>query len=132
MGIASSIAAVLCFGLPDYLPGKRAFAVELLFFHALMSAVFLQASPSILAVTFPKWAAEYLPAPDKIPFTKIIGVVHGLISLVVSGWCVRLVSATLTPTGGRRPSRSCSALHSRPARTRRSSEAHSPIGLAAA
>ena len=59
--IASSVTAVLCFGLPDYLPGKRAFAVQLLIFHAIVSALWLQADPVVL---------------------------HGLLSLVISGWYV--------------------------------------------
>ncbi|WFD04981.1 hypothetical protein MVES1_000306 [Malassezia vespertilionis] len=34
--IASSVACVLVAGLPDYLPGKRAFAIQIMLFHALV------------------------------------------------------------------------------------------------
>jgi len=86
--IASSVTAVLCFGLPDYLPGKRAFAVQLLIFHAIVSALWLQADPVVLDVQFPAALRAYLPPAERIPFTKLVGVLHGLLSLVISGWYV--------------------------------------------
>lgn len=86
--IASSVTAVLCFGLPDYLPGKRAFAVQLLIFHAIVSALWLQANPTVVQVEFPVALRAYLPPPERIPFTKLVGVLHGLLSLVISGWYV--------------------------------------------
>lgn len=76
---------MLAFGLPDYLPGKRAFAAQLLFYHGLVSVVFLQANPSILNVALPDWLTALLPAVE-FPLTKAIGILHGVLALLISGW----------------------------------------------
>ena len=48
--------------------------------------MFLQADPGLLQIQLPHWLLSLLPPNTEIPFTKIIGVIHGVLALLVSGW----------------------------------------------
>lgn len=97
------------FALPDFLPGKRAFAVQLLLFHAVISAVAFQLDPRVVRVSLPAFVTDNLPVDEileKVPVTYIIGTIHGLLSLLITVWYVpRLTQvASHHPLGqGRRP-----------------------------
>ncbi|KAI3628856.1 hypothetical protein CBS14141_000559 [Malassezia furfur] len=87
--IASSVSCLLMFGLPDFLPGKRAFAVQLLLFHAIVSSVFFQLDPHIIQLELPPFFAETLHGDEileKVPIQMIVGVLHGLLSLLITVW----------------------------------------------
>ena len=82
------------FALPDFLPGKRAFAVQLLLFHAVISAVAFQLDPRVVRVSLPAFVTDNLPVDEileKVPVTYIIGTIHGLLSLLITVWYVCLL-----------------------------------------
>ncbi|PKI85794.1 hypothetical protein MVES_000287 [Malassezia vespertilionis] len=80
--IASSVACVLVAGLPDYLPGKRAFAIQIMLFHALVGLVFLHLDPAVLRATLPPQVIAFVPVLARAPLPKLVAILHGLISLL--------------------------------------------------
>ena len=88
MLLTSCLASLLCFGLPDYLPGKRAFAMHLLLFHGFISAIFLQVRDGIIFFELPKFVLELIPAAAQVKNTVWIAATHGLISFVAVLWYV--------------------------------------------
>ena len=80
MLLAVSIGCLLVAGLPDFLPGKRAFAVALLIYHAGFSTVYLQA-PRFIPISFGPFAEQLTITPE-----RTLGFIHGVLSLAMTGW----------------------------------------------
>ncbi|KZV95866.1 hypothetical protein EXIGLDRAFT_765809 [Exidia glandulosa HHB12029] len=80
LSLATCVAAFLCWSLPEFLPGKRAFAIQLVIYHSVASTVLYQA-PRFIPISFG-------PAFESI---KIIpetlwGTLHGLLSIGFVFW----------------------------------------------
>lgn len=75
------------YGLPDFLPGKRAFAVQMLFFHGIASVVFLQMDPRLLAVRLPAFVDAWIPA-EQVPFRGVIAATHATVAILATLWYV--------------------------------------------
>lgn len=84
--ITSSIAALLCFSLPDYLPGKRALAIQIFLFHGLITLVFLYTEPGVVLYEPPRFLLEFLPFLQHVRNTTIIAGVHGVVALAGMAW----------------------------------------------
>ncbi|WFD42967.1 hypothetical protein MPSI1_001618 [Malassezia psittaci] len=87
--IASSISSLLMFGLPDFLPGKRAAAVQLLLFHAIVSSIYLQLDNDVLHVQLPAVLANNSHVQEilsKVSISSIVGILHGVLSLLITVW----------------------------------------------
>ncbi|KAN0065100.1 hypothetical protein ACQY0O_001596 [Thecaphora frezii] len=82
LSLSLSLACLLLYTLPDYLPGKRAVAILLLFYHGIASSVLLNAHPFTgftLGSAFK--VGDYQLTPE-----KLAGVLHGLLALMVTSW----------------------------------------------
>lgn len=86
MLLTSCIASFLCFGLPDYLPGKRAFALNLLLFHGLVSIIFIQLPDGIVLYELPKLAVDLIPQLGSIKNTAFIAGIHLFVSFLGVLW----------------------------------------------
>ncbi|KAF9519328.1 hypothetical protein BS47DRAFT_1337087 [Hydnum rufescens UP504] len=87
--IATCIASLLCFGLPDMQPGKRAVAIMLIIYHCFTSTVLIQ-SPRFIPMSFGNLAETFKITPE-----VVWGTAHGIMSLFFVFWW----QATLpTPT----------------------------------
>ncbi|KAG2008703.1 hypothetical protein CC2G_014103 [Coprinopsis cinerea AmutBmut pab1-1] len=80
LSLASCIMALLCYSLPEFLPGKRALAIALCVYHTACSTVIYQA-PRFIPHTFGP-AAEAL----KITPENIWGTLHGIVGLTMVIW----------------------------------------------
>jgi len=80
LSLASCIGAFLCYGLPEFLPGKRAFAVMLVVYHSVASTVFYQ-SPRFIPISFGPLAESFKLTPE-----TAWGTAHGLLSLALAAW----------------------------------------------
>ncbi|QRV76064.1 hypothetical protein RhiJN_18899 [Ceratobasidium sp. AG-Ba] len=78
--LASCLASLLCFNLPEFLPGKRAFAIQLLAYHSIVAALLFQ-SPRFIPHSLGTLAESVAITPE-----KIWGSLHGLISLGLGMW----------------------------------------------
>lgn len=78
--LASCLASLLCFNLPEFLPGKRAFAIQLLIYHTIAATILFQ-SPRFVPHSFGPLAESLSVTPE-----KIWGAIHGLVSLGVGMW----------------------------------------------
>ncbi|KAF8903920.1 hypothetical protein CPB84DRAFT_1773708 [Gymnopilus junonius] len=78
--LASCITTLLCFNLPEFLPGKRALAIGLCIYHAICSTVLYQA-PRFIPHTFGP-AFETL----KVTPEAVWGTAHGIIGLGMVVW----------------------------------------------
>ncbi|KAI0631014.1 hypothetical protein C8Q77DRAFT_1130647 [Trametes polyzona] len=74
------IAALLCFGLPEFLPGKRALAIALCIYHVTCSTVLFNA-PRFIPHSFGPLAESYRATPE-----VIWGTLHGLVGLGFAFW----------------------------------------------
>jgi len=74
------LASLLCFGLPEYLPGKRAFAIGLVIYHSICSTVLLQA-PRVIPHSFGAFAESYRCTPE-----VVWGCMHGILSVWLAFW----------------------------------------------
>ncbi|KAI0806260.1 hypothetical protein BC629DRAFT_1486556 [Irpex lacteus] len=81
-------AALLCFGLPEFLPGKRALAVGLSLYHVTCSTVLFN-SPRFIPHSFGPVAESVKATPE-----HVWGVLHGLIGFGFAMWWQATVQAT--------------------------------------
>ncbi|KAG6877460.1 hypothetical protein C0992_009934 [Termitomyces sp. T32_za158] len=78
--LASCVTALLCFPLPEFLPGKRALAIGLCVYHTTASTVLFHA-PRFIPHTFgPVWET-YNVTPE-----IVWGTLHGLVGLGLVVW----------------------------------------------
>ncbi|GAC75126.1 hypothetical protein PANT_14c00050 [Moesziomyces antarcticus T-34] len=80
LALALSIVCLLLYGLPDYLPGKRAAAILLLLYHGVASSILLNAEPFVDFV-FPEILAKH-----GVRVETVFGVAHGILSLLTVSW----------------------------------------------
>ncbi|KAG8774595.1 hypothetical protein FRC12_001894 [Ceratobasidium sp. 428] len=80
MLLASCLASLLCFNLPEFLPGKRAFAIQLLIYHSVAAAMLFQ-SPRFIPHSLGSLAESVAITPE-----KIWGTLHGMISVGLGLW----------------------------------------------
>lgn len=71
---------LLLYGLPDYLPGKRAAAILLLLYHGAASSILLNAEPFVAFAFSPQLAKH------GVRVETIFGVAHGILSLLTVSW----------------------------------------------
>ncbi|WFD32347.1 hypothetical protein MSPP1_003392 [Malassezia sp. CBS 17886] len=98
--VASSVGALLCYGLPDYLPGKRAFAVQLLIAHTIIAVLFFYVDRSLFNYQYPAVVVHAIPAVEKIPIVTLACIMHAVVAVLVVAWyatlpAVRVVTARL-------------------------------------
>ncbi|KAF9449823.1 hypothetical protein P691DRAFT_811634 [Macrolepiota fuliginosa MF-IS2] len=80
LSLATCLIALLCFPLPDFLPGKRALAMGLCVYHSVASTVLFQA-PRFIPHSFGDLAEQYKLTPE-----ILWGTFHGLIGLGMVVW----------------------------------------------
>jgi len=80
VSLGSCVTALLCFTLPEYLPGKRAVAIGLTVYHSAVSTVLFQA-PRFIPMSFGSLAESY-----KITYEVAWGTIHGLLSMMFGFW----------------------------------------------
>ncbi|SNX84945.1 uncharacterized protein MEPE_03654 [Melanopsichium pennsylvanicum] len=98
LSLSLSIVCILLYGLPDYLPGKRAAAILLLLYHGVASSVLLNAEPFI-DFAFPERLAQH-----GVRVETIAGVAHGIMSLITVSWWQASLGAVRAYGGGAGPS----------------------------
>ena len=98
LALSLSIVCVLLYGLPDYLPGKRAAAILMLLYHGVASSVLLNAEPFI------DFAFSESLAKHGVRVETIAGVAHGIMSLVTVSWWQASLGAVRAYGGGAGPS----------------------------
>ncbi|KAI0642584.1 hypothetical protein C8Q79DRAFT_929001 [Trametes meyenii] len=76
----SCIAALLVFGLPEFLPGKRALAIMLCFYHVTCSTILYNA-PRFIPHSFGAFAESWRATPE-----VVWGTLHGLVGLGFAFW----------------------------------------------
>ncbi|KAL6300393.1 hypothetical protein BKA93DRAFT_740564 [Sparassis latifolia] len=74
------VAALLCYPLPDFLPGKRAFAMALCIYHVTCSTILFNA-PRIVPMSFGALAESYKVTPE-----IVWGILHGCVGLAMAVW----------------------------------------------
>ncbi|KAH7099800.1 hypothetical protein BKA62DRAFT_708857 [Auriculariales sp. MPI-PUGE-AT-0066] len=94
MLLASCIASFLCYSLPDFLPGKRAFVIMLVIYHTVSSTILYQA-PRFIPHSF----GAAFEGVKVIPET-VWGTLHGLIGLLFVFWWQQTIPVTRA-VGGR-------------------------------
>jgi len=80
LSLGTCIAAVLCFSLPEFLPGKRALAIGLTVYHCLVSTVLFQA-PRIVPFSLGSLFEAYKVTPE-----VLWGAAHGFVGLGFVFW----------------------------------------------
>ncbi|KAL5523067.1 hypothetical protein ACEPAF_1334 [Sanghuangporus sanghuang] len=85
---ASCVAAILCYPLPDFLPGKRAFAIALTVYHCIASTILIQ-SPRFIPHTFGDLFEAYKVTPE-----VLWGTFHGILALGFVSWWQSTVAMT--------------------------------------
>ncbi|KAI0064405.1 hypothetical protein BV25DRAFT_1882482 [Artomyces pyxidatus] len=78
--LASCLIAFLCYPLPEFFPGKRAFAIGLCVYHSLVSTVLFQ-SPRFIPFSFGKSFESYKVTPE-----ILWGTLHGFVGLGMVAW----------------------------------------------
>ncbi|CAL1699270.1 unnamed protein product [Somion occarium] len=81
-------AALLCFSLPEFLPGKRALAIALCLYHVTCSTI-LYGAPRIIPYSFGPLAESYRVTPE-----VVWGTLHGLVGLGMAIWWQATVMMT--------------------------------------
>ncbi|KAI8976675.1 hypothetical protein BD414DRAFT_580382 [Trametes punicea] len=74
------VMSLLCFGLPEFLPGKRALAIALCIYHVTCSTVLYNA-PRFIPHSFGALAESYRVTPE-----VVWGTLHGLLGLGFAVW----------------------------------------------
>ncbi|KAF8474517.1 hypothetical protein DFH94DRAFT_795347 [Russula ochroleuca] len=74
------IAALLCYPLPEFLPGKRALAIGLCVYHTIVSTVLFQA-PRFIPFSFGAFFEAYKVTPE-----IVWGCMHGFLGLGFIAW----------------------------------------------
>ncbi|KZO94214.1 hypothetical protein CALVIDRAFT_501800 [Calocera viscosa TUFC12733] len=80
LSLGTCVGAVLCRGLPEFLPGKRAMALSLLVYHAIVAAT-LMSAPRFVPFSFGPLAESLTVTPE-----RSYAVLHGLAALGFAGW----------------------------------------------
>ncbi|KAK0446626.1 hypothetical protein EV421DRAFT_1790321 [Armillaria borealis] len=94
LALASCIVALLCFPLPEFLPGKRALAMGLCVYHSSASTV-LYYAPRFIPYSFGPFFEQYRITPE-----NVWGTVHGLVGLgMVVWWQLTLPYVQMGQTG---------------------------------
>ncbi|KAG6908945.1 hypothetical protein DXG01_002724 [Tephrocybe rancida] len=78
--LASCLMSLLCFSLPEYLPGKRALAIGLCVYHTSASTILFQ-SPRFIPHTLGSLAEAYKLTPE-----VAWGILHGVVGLGMVVW----------------------------------------------
>lgn len=94
LSLSLSLICLLLYGLPDYLPGKRAAAIMLLLYHGAASSILLNAEPFI------DFAFPDVLAKAGVRVETISGVAHGLLSLLMVSWWQASLGAVKAQAGG--------------------------------
>ncbi|KAI0918525.1 hypothetical protein AcW1_009603 [Taiwanofungus camphoratus] len=74
------ITSLLCYGLPEFLPGKRAFAIALCFYHVTCSTILFNA-PRFIPYSFGPFFESWRATPE-----VVWGTLHGLVGLGLAIW----------------------------------------------
>ncbi|KAI9509260.1 hypothetical protein F5148DRAFT_1275356 [Russula earlei] len=82
------IIALLCFPLPEFLPGKRALAIGLCVYHSIISTVLFQA-PRFIPYSFGPFFEAYKVTPE-----IVWGCFHGFLGLGFVAWWQSTVAFT--------------------------------------
>ncbi|CAK5262147.1 unnamed protein product [Mycena citricolor] len=72
--------SLLCFGLPEFLPGKRALAIGLCIYHTICSTILYQA-PRFIPMSLGAFAESFKVTPE-----GVWGTLHGLLGLLMVVW----------------------------------------------
>ncbi|KAI0078317.1 hypothetical protein K474DRAFT_1641665 [Panus rudis PR-1116 ss-1] len=86
-------AALLCFSLPEFLPGKRALAVGLCLYHVTCSTILYNA-PRFIPLSFGPLFESYKVTPE-----VVWGTLHGLVGLGFAIWWQVTVAITAAMRG---------------------------------
>ncbi|THV01914.1 hypothetical protein K435DRAFT_775915 [Dendrothele bispora CBS 962.96] len=78
--LATCLMSLLCFSLPEFLPGKRALAIGLCVYHSICSTVLFQA-PRFIPHSFGDLAEANKVTPE-----IVWGVMHGVLGLAMMVW----------------------------------------------
>ncbi|RDB30656.1 hypothetical protein Hypma_005783 [Hypsizygus marmoreus] len=78
--LASCLSSLLCFSLPEFLPGKRAFAMGLCIYHSIASTILFQ-SPRFIPHSFGPFMEQYKVTPE-----LLWGIFHGIVGLGMVLW----------------------------------------------
>ncbi|TKY85372.1 hypothetical protein EX895_005534 [Sporisorium graminicola] len=97
LSLSLAIICMLLYGLPDYLPGKRAAAILLLLYHGVASSVLLNAEPFI-DFAFPELLAKH-----GVRVEAVAGVAHGFMSLLTVSWWQSSLGSVRAYGGGAAP-----------------------------
>ncbi|KAI1788656.1 hypothetical protein LXA43DRAFT_630475 [Ganoderma leucocontextum] len=74
------VASLLCFSLPEFLPGKRALAIALCIYHVTCSTVLFNA-PRFIPTTLGAFAESFKATPE-----IVWGTLHGFVGLGFAVW----------------------------------------------
>ncbi|KAI0764595.1 hypothetical protein BD413DRAFT_169096 [Trametes elegans] len=85
---ATCVMALLCFSLPEFLPGKRALAIGLCIYHVTCSTVLYNA-PRFIPHSFGALAESYRATPE-----IVWGTLHGFVGLGFAVWWQATVQLT--------------------------------------
>ncbi|KAF8961760.1 hypothetical protein BDZ97DRAFT_1184839 [Flammula alnicola] len=75
--LASCITSLLCFNLPEFLPGKRALAIGLTVYHTVCSTILYQA-PRFIPHSFGPWR--------RLTPELVWGTAHGIVGFGMVIW----------------------------------------------
>ncbi|KAF8587189.1 hypothetical protein K439DRAFT_1652364 [Ramaria rubella] len=78
--LASCVASLLVFSLPEFLPGKRAFAMALLLYHSIATTILLS------TVRFIPFSFGPLAEQAKLTPEMVWGALHGALGLALTVW----------------------------------------------
>ncbi|KAF8979706.1 hypothetical protein BDQ17DRAFT_1292053 [Cyathus striatus] len=92
---ASCVIALLCYPLPEFLPGKRALAIGLCIYHSIASTILYQA-PRFIPMSLGALAESYKITPE-----AVWGTLHGLVGLGMVVWWQGTVHLAAMARGGR-------------------------------
>ncbi|CDO77092.1 hypothetical protein BN946_scf184473.g36 [Trametes cinnabarina] len=80
LAAGTCIASLLCFGLPEFLPGKRALAIALCMYHVTCSTILYNA-PRFIPHTYGALAESWRATPE-----VVWGTLHGVLGLGFAVW----------------------------------------------
>ncbi|KAF8068702.1 hypothetical protein FPV67DRAFT_1668773 [Lyophyllum atratum] len=78
--LASCLTSLLCYPLPEFLPGKRALAMGLCIYHSIASTILFQ-TPRFIPHSFGPLMEQYNVTPE-----VLWGILHGLVGLGMVTW----------------------------------------------
>ncbi|TDL22817.1 hypothetical protein BD410DRAFT_788160 [Rickenella mellea] len=80
LSLASCLLALLVYPLPEFLPGKRGFAIALTLYHSIASTILFQ-TPRFIPMSLGAFMEGYKVTPE-----IIWGGAHGFLSLAFVFW----------------------------------------------